>query len=60
MRVNQIYELMNGVVEEVLGQEAVVQEDWSMLYIGKTIIPDNLDNYVQLVSIARLFSTINL
>jgi hypothetical protein len=49
MKVNQIYELMNGVVEEVLGQEAVVQEDLSnVVDIGKTIIStDNLDNYVR-------------
>lgn len=49
MKVNQIYELMNTVVEEVLGQEAVVQEDLSnVVDIGKTIIStDNLDNYVR-------------
>lgn len=49
MKVNQIYELMNGVVEEVLGQEPVVQEDLSnVVDIGNTIIStNNLDNYVR-------------
>jgi len=49
MRVNQIYELMNTVVGEVLGEEAIVQEDLSnVVDIGKTIVStDNLDNYVR-------------
>lgn len=49
MKVTQIYELMNGVVGEILGEEAVVQEDLSnVVDIGKNIIStDNLDNYVR-------------
>lgn len=49
MKVTQIYELMNTVVTEVLGEEAIVQEDLSnVVDIGKTIVStDNLDNYVR-------------
>ena len=49
MKVNQIYELMNTVVGEILGEEAIVREDLSnVVDIGKTIIStDNLDNYVR-------------
>lgn len=49
MKVTQIYELMNGVVGEILGEEAIVQEDLSnVVDIGNNIIStDNLDNYVR-------------
>lgn len=49
MKVNQIYTLMNGVVGEILGEGAIVQEDLSnVVDIGKNIIStDNLDNYVR-------------
>lgn len=49
MRVEQIYNLLNTTTKEVLGSEAVVQEDLSNIVdIGKEIIDtDNVDNYVK-------------
>lgn len=48
MKVTQVYSLVNDVVKEVLGEEAILQEDLSnVVDIGKTIIStDNIDNYV--------------
>lgn len=49
MKVVQLYELVNGITQEVLGNEVVVQEDLSnVVDIGKEIInTDNVDNYVK-------------
>ena len=49
MKVKQIYELMNGVTKEVLGEDAVVNEDLSNIVdIGTQIQDtDNIDNYVR-------------
>lgn len=49
MKITQIYELMNTTVQEVLGAEAVVNEDLSnVVDIGKEIITtENVDNYVK-------------
>ena len=49
MKVVQLYELVNGITQEVLGNEAVVNEDLSnVVDIGKEIIDtDNVDNYVK-------------
>lgn len=49
MKVNQIYELMNTVVGEILGEEVIVQEDLSnVVDIGNTIVStNNIDNYVR-------------
>lgn len=49
MRVEQIHELLNTTTLEVLGSEAVVQEDLSNIVdIGQEIIDtDNVDNYVK-------------
>lgn len=49
MKVEQVYELVNTTVEEVLGTEAIVQEDLSnVVDIGREIIStNNLDNYVK-------------
>lgn len=49
MKVEQLHELVNTVTQEVLGKEAVLQEDLSnVVDIGKEIInTDNLDNYVK-------------
>lgn len=48
MKVTQIYSLVNSTVQEILGEEAILQEDLSnVVDIGKTIIStDNIDNYV--------------
>lgn len=48
MKVSQIYELMNTVTKEVIGEEAVLQEDLSnVVEIGKQIQDlDKIDNYV--------------
>jgi hypothetical protein len=48
MKVTQVYSLVNDVVKEVLGENAILQEDLSnVVDIGKTIIStDNIDNYV--------------
>lgn len=48
MKVNQIYELMNTVTKEVLGEEALVNEDLSnVVEIGTQIQDlDKIDNYV--------------
>lgn len=49
MLVTQVYQLMNTVTKEVLGETAVVNEDLSnVVDIGNEIIgTDNLDNYVK-------------
>lgn len=49
MKFKQIYTLINGVSQEVLGDTAVVNEDLSnVVAIGKQIIDtDNIDNYVK-------------
>ena len=49
MKITQIYELMNTTVKEVLGSEAVVNEDLSNIVdIGNEIIStENVDNYVK-------------
>ena len=49
MKVVQLYELVNEITSEVLGSEAVVNEDLSnVVDIGKQIIDtDNVDNYVK-------------
>ena len=49
MKVVQLYELVNGITKEVLGETAVVNEDLSnVVDIGREIIDtDNLDAYVK-------------
>lgn len=49
MKITQLHELMNTVTQEVLGKEAVVNEDLSnVVDVGKEIInSDNVDNYVK-------------
>lgn len=49
MEVTQIYELTNTIAKEVLGQEAVVNEDLSNIVdIGEQVIGNNqIDNYVR-------------
>lgn len=49
MKITQIYELMNTTVQEVLGAEAVVNEDLSNIVdLGKEIVStENVDNYVK-------------
>lgn len=49
MTVTQIYELMNGVTEEILGESAVVKEDLSnVVDIGTAIFNASaVDNYVK-------------
>ena len=49
MKITQIHELMNTTVQEVLGTEAVVNEDLSnIIDIGNEIIStENVDNYVK-------------
>lgn len=49
MKVNQIYDIMNGVTNEVLGSEAVVAEDLSNIVdIGTAVFDaDAIDNYVK-------------
>lgn len=49
MEVKQIYELTNQITKEVLGQEAVVNEDLSNIVdIGESVIgTDQIDNYVK-------------
>ena len=49
MKVTQLHELVNSVTQEVLGSEAVVQEDLSnIVAIGKEIVnTENVDNYVK-------------
>lgn len=49
MKVTQLHELVNSVTQEVLGAEAVVQEDLSnIVAIGKEIVnTENVDNYVK-------------
>lgn len=49
MKVTQIYEIMNSTMKEILGKEAVVQEDLSNIVdLGKEVIDsENVDNYVK-------------
>lgn len=49
MKVTQLHELVNSVAQEVLGNEAVVNEDLSnIVAIGKEIVnTENVDNYVK-------------
>ena len=49
MEVKQIHELVNGATKEVLGEEAVVNEDLSNIVDIGTQIADshNIDNYVR-------------
>lgn len=49
MKVNQIYEIMNNVTNEVLGDSAVVAEDLSnIIDIGTAVFDaDAIDNYVK-------------
>lgn len=49
MKVKQIYDLVNGATDQLLGEDAVLLEDLSnVVDIGKAIIDnDNLDNYVK-------------
>lgn len=49
MEVQQIYELTNTIAQEVLGEEAVVNEDLSNIVdIGESVIGANqIDNYVR-------------
>lgn len=50
MKVNQLYELVNSVTKEVLGDNAVVKEDLSnVVDIGKAIMDttNGIDNYVR-------------
>lgn len=49
MKVTQLHELVNSVTQEVLGNEAVVNEDLSnIVAIGKEIVnTENVDNYVK-------------
>lgn len=49
MEVKQIYEITNSITKEVLGQEAVVNEDLSNIVdIGESVIgADAIDNYVR-------------
>lgn len=49
MKVVQLYELVNGITKEVLGETTVVNEDLSnVVDIGKEIIDtDNVDSYVK-------------
>lgn len=49
MKVTQIYEIMNSTMKEILGEEAVIQEDLSNIVdLGKEVIDsENVDNYVK-------------
>lgn len=49
MKVKQIYDLVNDITKEVLGESFVLEEDLSnVVDLGKTIIDtDNVDNYVK-------------
>ena len=49
MKVTQIKDLLNATMKEVLGEEAVVQDDLSNIVdLGKEVVDtDNLDNYVK-------------
>lgn len=49
MKVAQIKDLLNSTMKEVLGEEAVVQDDLSnVVDLGKEVVDtDNLDNYVK-------------
>ena len=49
MKVKQIYDLVNGATDQMLGEDVVLLEDLSnVVDIGKAIIDnDNLDNYVK-------------
>ena len=50
MRVNQVYEILNSITQEILGDSAVVREDLSnVVEIGKAFedLDNGLDNYVR-------------
>ena len=49
MKVVQLYDIVNSVTSEVLGQEDMLQEDLSNIVdIGKSVVDsDNIDNYVK-------------
>lgn len=49
MKVTQIKDLLNATMKEVLGEEAIVQDDLSnVVDLGKEVVDtDNLDNYVK-------------
>lgn len=49
MKMTQIYQIMNSTMSEILGENAVVQEDLSnVVDLGKEVInSDNLDSYVK-------------
>lgn len=49
MKVEQVYQIVNGLTKEYIGEEAVVNEDLSNIVdIGKEVIDlDNLDRYVR-------------
>ena len=49
MKVEQVYSLLNTTVQEILGEEVVVQEDLSnVVDVGREIIStNNIDNYVR-------------
>ena len=49
MKMTQIYEIMNSTMTEILGENAVVQEDLTnVVDLGKEVInSDNLDSYVK-------------
>lgn len=49
MKITQVHTLLNSITTEILGENAVVQEDLSnVVAIGKEIIDsDNVDNYVK-------------
>lgn len=49
MKVEQVYSLLNTTVQEILGEEVIVQEDLSnVVDVGREIIStNNLDNYVR-------------
>lgn len=50
MKVNQVYEILNSITQEILGDSAVVNEDLSnVVEIGKAFedLDNGLDNYVR-------------
>lgn len=49
MKMTQIYEIMNSTMSEILGENAIVQEDLTnVVDLGKEVInSDNLDSYVK-------------
>ena len=50
MKVNQVYEILNSITEEILGDSVVVQEDLSnVVEIGRAFenLENGVDNYVR-------------